>query len=552
LSYRRLFKFGAAISLMHFSLFGNSRWDIGKVTAPWGDRPSVYRHIVAHIRPGEPGLSEGGETLPDDRFVRGDVGFGWAPGALDGALGRHFGGGNAADAPQEILDALRALLDKATDERAAELYSLLVGRSALDYVDPLLEAVVRDERLDPERLHAVARWLAAEAPDREPVKTAIALLGVLRGGQDRDLLLTLGRHEEFTLYAAVALRNAEEDAELSLWALGTLVTGWGRIQIVERLAGTRDEQIRAWMLREGYRNDIMDEYTALTCARTGDLLGALRRPDPDERLLKGAGSILGTLIRGRGGPAEGIESYPEGAEAAELYLRHLQARELDLEDFVAVTTIEQFLGEEGGEAHDPTLGWPQRRAVLSELTAAIRSPPGWEERVRAGLASEDRQAFWVATEAAKALGMDLWDVYFERLDRGEDHWYFVMQTDDPERIDRVVRLAEERLPLDEIAAGPSDALGLGPEFQAHGALDFVLQDLRRFPGKGWPLVRAGLQSPVTRNRNMAVRALGAWGRENWPEEAEPFLKRALEVEPNEETRETMRRVLAGEPSGYES
>jgi hypothetical protein len=67
-----------------------------------------------------------------------------------------------------------------------------------------------------------------------------------------------------------------------------LITGWGRIQIIERLAETKDEQIRAWMLRDGYRNDIMEEYTALTCAKTGNLVAALRQPEPDGKLLKGA------------------------------------------------------------------------------------------------------------------------------------------------------------------------------------------------------------------------------------------------------------------------
>jgi hypothetical protein len=33
-----------------------------------------------------------------------------------------------------------------------------------------------------------------------------------------------------------------------------------------------------------------------------------------------------------------------------------------------------------------------------------------------------------------------------------------------------VSLAEERLPLREIAKGPADELGFGPEFQAHSAL----------------------------------------------------------------------------------
>jgi hypothetical protein len=118
-----------------------------------------------------------------------------------------------------------------------------------------------------------------------------------------------------------------------------------------------------------------------------------------------------------------------------------------------------------------------------------------------------------------------------------------MQTDDPERIDRVITLAQERLPLEQIATGPADELGLGPEFEHHSALDFVLQDLDRFPGKGWLLVRAGLRSPVVRNRNMAVRALAAWGKEAWPEGAETLLRAALENEPRQDTRDHMRRAL---------
>lgn len=535
---------------MNFRFFNSHSWDIEGVNPPWGARPSIYQHILSHIRPGEPGLLEGGEELPDEERVRGGSQVGWAAGALDGVIGHHWGGAEAAETAGKVLAALKALTERASDERAGTLYSLLVENSTLQYVDQLLPSVIEDDGLDHERLHALARWLATGAADREPVKCAIALLGIYQGGEDRDLLLTLGRHEEFTLYAAVALGNSEEDGELSLWALACLVTGWGRIQIIERLAETKDEQIKAWMLREGYRNDIMDEYTALVCARTGDLLGALRRPDSDEKLLKGAGSILTTLVRGRGGPAEDIGSYPEGAEAAALYLRHLQTRELDLEDFVSACAIEQFLCEESGEAHDPALGWPPRREALLELVGAVRSRPGWEEKVREGLRSDERQTFWTATQAAQALGLDTWEVYFERVKRGEDDWYYVMQTDDPARIDRVIELAEGMLPLDEIATGPATDLGMGTEYSNHSALDFVLQDLRRFPGKGWRLISAGLRSPVVRNRNMAVHALAAWGRDAWPEGAEALLRRAFEAEPNEGTRETMRKALAGEPPEF--
>lgn len=531
---------------MHFPFFNSGTWDIQRVKPPWGDRPSIYQHVLAKIHAGEPGFGEEGDLLPDDEIVKGDHQFRWAPGALDGVFGHHGGGTDAADAARKILESLRALAKKANDDRADSLYSLLIEHSALNYVDHLLEAVVGDDDLEAERLQTIARWIATGAADREPIKCAIALLGVFQGGEDRDLLLTLGRHEEFTLFASVALTNCADDPELSLWALACLVTGWGRIQIIERLAETKDEQIKAWMLREGYRNDIMEEYTALTCARTGNLLAALSQAEPDEKLLKGAGSLFTTLIRGRGGPSEGIESYAEGAEATELYLQHLQSRDLDVEDFVAVSAIEQFVNEKEGEVQDSALGWPQRRATLLDLISAIRSRPGWEEKIRRGLDSEDRRIFGVATEAARALGIDTWDIYLERLKRGEDQWYFVMQTNDHERIDKVVQFAEETLPLKEIASGPSDSLGLGPEFQHHSALDFVLQDLRRFPGKGWPLIRAGLQSPVVRNRNMAVQALAAWNRTAWPVEGEALLKGAIAAEPKDETRAIMIKALAGE------
>lgn len=530
---------------MNFRFFKGGIWDIQSVKPPWRDRPSIYQHIKSHIRP-EPGLAEEGDLLPDDEIVRGGKEIRWAPGAFDGVLGHHVGSSEAAEVANKILDSFRALTKKATDERASSLYSLLVEQSSLAYVDQLLEAVVAEEDLDAERIHSIANWLATGAADREPIKCAIALLGVCHGGDDRDLLLTLGRHEEFTLFASVALQNNGEEPELSLWALACLVTGWGRIQIIERLAETKDEQIKAWMLRDGYRNDIMEEYTALTCVRTGDLLVALRQPEPDEKLLKGAGSILTALMRGRGGPAEGMESYADGAEATELYLRHLQSLELDLEDYIAVSSIELFLNQEEGDVKEAGLGWPKRRSTLLHLIGSIRSRPDWEKKIRRGLDSEDRQTFWTATEAARVLGIDAWEVYFERLKRGEDQWYFVMQTNDHERVERVIKFAKETLPLNEIASGPSDSLGLGSEFQHHNALDFVLQELRRFPGKGWPLIRSGLQSPTVRNRNMAVQALATWDRTVWPVDAEGLLKRAIEAEPKDETRAIMEKALAGE------
>jgi len=533
---------------MKFNFFGNSHWSIAELTPPWDNRPSIYWHIYNHLQDDATGLAEGGEELPDEEQVRADSQFGWAAGALDGVLGHHAGSDEeTAKKAQEVLRVFRDLTEKDSDKNAARLYSLLLENNTLSFIDPLLEAITTAEKLDHDRLRTTARWLAMEAADREVVKTAIAIIGLYQDNEDRDLLMTLGKHEEFTLYSVVALQNTQDDAEQALWQLAQHVKGWGRIQIIERLANTQDEYIKDWLLREGYQNEIMYEYTALVCAQTGGLDKALKQQEIDDELLKGAGEILSTLIAGRGGPAEDIESYEQGAKATESYLRHLSARENNLEALVNADKIEQFLiDDEYGYKTLPesvSSDWSERRDYLLELIKSIKAQPGWREKVLEGLQAKERIDFWIATEAARVLGIDVWENYFERIKKDEDYWWNVMQTDDPQRIDRIVEFAEKTLPLEEIATGPANELGLGLEFKNHQALDFVLQDLRRFQGKGWTLIKAGLQSPVVRNRNMAITALAAWDKKDWAKDTETLLRKALEREPNDETHNLIRKVL---------
>lgn len=534
-----------------------SSWSLDDVRPPWGERPSIHAHLAAGLPPDGGPLPPGARELPDEERVSGR-GVGFSAGALDALLGTHGGEHDAGETAAAALDALRALEEEATDQRTGALYHLLTEHRALTFVDPLLYALSEEEDgHDLGRLRAVGRWLATGAADREPVKIGLALLGAVGDDEDRDVLMTLGSHDEFTVYSAVGLLNlgGGRDApdgrlaiERQLWELGRRTTGWGRIRVIERLADTADEHIRAWLLREGYRNDVMLEYTALTCATAGDLLGALRLPAPDDALLRGAGRIIEALLLGRDGPAEGMGSWPDGAEATELYLDHLRDRPIEhdpagLVHLLVADTVRRFMENEESREWP---GWPERRETLIELTEAVRFRDGWEETTRRALEEEDPETFHEAVQAARILAMDVWDVHMRRLERGEDEWHQGMQTDDPERAARVVALAEERLPLSEISTGPTEDPGLGPGFREHVALDVLLQELRRFPGMGWTLIRTGLRSPVTRNRGMAALALQAWDRDAWPEDAELLLREVRRQEPDEDTAELMERVLSGE------
>jgi hypothetical protein len=519
-------------------------WNLAEVDRPWEGGPSIYAHIRQHLAPDGKGLLAGAEPLPDETD---DGGLTWSAGAMDGAFGHHGGGRAQKDRARMLHRALGVVLEDATPAKLKKLYDQLLDGSVLEFVDPLLELIVEKQDLDAKRLEELAVWLATNSPDRQPVKVAVAILGVISGADHSELLRTLGRHEELTLYVAVALSNAGGDAaERRLFQLARQVDGWGRIQIVERLAKTSDPAIKAWMLREGYKNSVMYEYLAYTCASSGGLRAELAKASVDAELLDGAGDIIQALITG--GPAQDMDDYADGAVVVERYLHHLAAHPSDIKHLVTLGYIQGFLDEAQSDwkAREGR-GWtPELRTAVRARIDALRALPHWRDAVRAGLESDDRFTFHQAAEAAKVVGIDPWDRHFARLEAGDgDGWFFVMQTDDPARIDRVVVLAEKVMPLEQIATGPARERGLGSPWLNHSRLDFVLQELRRFPGRGWRLIEAGIRSPVIRNRHMALRALSGWGKGRWPPGAEAALQTALSREPDAGVRGEIELLLAG-------
>jgi len=523
---------------------GGQVWDLGDVTPPWGDRPSLYEHVRAHVVPGEDGLTEGGDALPDDDAATRASDLRFAPGALDGTFGHHGAGKDDDTAADHTFAALTDALAEASDDNLSDLYQALIDSSALEILDTVLQRLADEPSADAARAHELALWLVARAADREAVKFGVALLGVTMGFDDLELLLTIGRHEEFTLYAVVAVANTVEEPDRSLWQLARSVNGWGRIQTVERLLGTNDPDIHAWMVRAGYKNTVMWEYLAYGCATTGRLHEALAPGEIDAPLFEGAGDLLATLVMGDGGPAESIDDYEHAGDAVVAYLRHAGAMATSLGHFVNIGTLHGFLlTPDGWHERYGARGWTETiREEASELAKVVVLEPRWRDLAETQLDALDPVAFSAATAAARLLDIDTWDHYFARLKRGESNWYFVMQTDDVERIGEVIDLAESTLPLDDIASGPAEESGMGEQWQAHGALDFLLQDLGRFPGLGWKLIRAGLQSPVIRNRWMAIQALASWQRDDWPDETDGLLAAAVATEPDAEVKEALSAV----------
>jgi len=493
--------------------------------------PSLFEHVRAHLPAEGPGLTDGGERLPDET----DENI-WAPGAQDGVLTHHWGGRADPAKVERLTAALTEAVARHGDRDSAAfdtLYETAREVQVISLVDDVL-AAARSSGIDPGDCYDVAFTLATEGRHREPVKLGMALLGLFDAGHHRDELMTLGRHDEFTLFAAVALENREGDgAEADLWELARNVRGWGRVHVVERLAGTTDPRLRNWILREGFRNEVMDAYLAGIAAETGGLADALAG-DPDDDLLDAACDIL-TALAHKDGPMQGMPAYAEGERATALFLGHMSTRARELRHFLTVHELRAYAESE----------WPH----LTPRCAEILDRPLWADLARRELASTDSATFSRANWVCGILGVPTLPALLNRLrtvDPLDSHaWFDAARHAGPDEIDEVVALACELLPLADIATGPGTETGLGTAWVPHTCLDFLLPELGKWPGRGVPLVLAGLASPVVRNRNMAIRALDGWGRDAWPAEIRQAVATALTREPDDDVRTRLQALLDG-------
>ena len=511
---------------------------------PISPPPSIYDYIRSHLDPagrlGQPGLS-----LPDEaKVMSGEVR--WVAGAMDGAFGHYGARGPAEDRAAVVAALLVKACERPSKRNLAKLYRAVSDDGVLDFVDRMIEKL-GESQPDRARLHALGRWLATTGSDRGAVKVGIAILGVTGLDADVDVVRALGAHDEFTLFAAVAFSNGLAEPESELWSLASAVDGWGRIQCVERLRDTQDPQIRAWILRQGFRNSVMYEYLAFIAATTGGLLAALEVREPDRELLTAAGEILEALVMG--GPAEDLDDYDAGADAVEAFLRHMETRAETLGDYHAVAAIERYLDQEDGWDQRSQRGWTaSRREAFGTKCAEILARSQWQDRIAVGLLSDDPTEFWRADQAARRRGIDTFDIHIDKIreDPFGGPWFQAWEQAGRERAELLAELARELLPLEEIGTGPADVLGIGPEWRAHNALDWSLQALRDHEGVGSDLVLVGLRSPAVRNRNMSLNILKSWWPSAWPAGVRDLAEGLAQADPNERTREFAAEVLRGE------
>ena len=493
---------------------------------------SIYEHVAAHAAADAPGLLPGGERLPDEAVA---------------ARRAAVAAGREEPSVEPLVVLLRTYCQAPSGENLRAVYEHVVRHPVLKQAGELFDALLAAERPPADRLHALAHTFATEGGDREPVKLGILLLGLFRRSDDLPILRTLGRHDEFTRYAATALTNCVPNGEEEVWALAQEVRGWGRIHLVKRLLASKNPRIRNWLLREGFRNTVKAEQLALQCAAAGGLRETLSAEQVDEALLTSVGELLLALL-GRDRAKAAIDQYRHAVEAVERYLVHLESHPPSVSHFLAVSAILAFATDSSGpSAARAKRGWTQpRRDAIEARCRAYLKRPEWPAVIRTALAAKDDAALSAAERVAAMLRLTTWETHWKHLCEAAEspvRWRAVIAQCPDGHLTQVVAVAESRLPLKDLAreAEATDALA-----RHQACLAAVLKAVARTPGLGHELLKVGLRCPLDEARAAAAEALHRWGPEFFPQELRHTVGFAASVEPVPSIRKAMKALLAVE------
>jgi hypothetical protein len=256
----------------------------------------------------------------------------------------------------------------------------------------------------------------------------------------------------------------------------------------------------------------MMEHSAEKIAQSVDLAEVLRSPLIDNAKFQGAGTILASMVNAsiNKGPFDGIEKYRNAESAVLRYLKHARTMAKTLVDLKNISKLAKLVVPEndGGCLEKVKFGKEASESIARSCRELLL-PGRWEKTIINNIRSDSYTDQWDAIAAANSINLDVKPQVKAEL---ENHplkpplWFYLIQTADDNTIDDVVDLAQKLL-LNQASGQRSDDMQHGNLQQS---INFFIQDLEKFPGKGWDLIEYTLDSPHPSVRNMALKLLHTW------------------------------------------
>lgn len=491
---------------------------------PWEHKEKIVSYIQQQVQ--EHGKIDD-DYLPDEDYV-------YAEGQLRFAAG--FSDQLVDEIPtpffaKKLVKLFGEQINNPTTKTRKSTYESIISDNIASYGNEFI-ARFQEAQVDEDLVQKEALWLLEHAAHREVVKFAIIVLGCTNCEKYKDLLFTIGMHEEFTSYVLFALQDGSAQANEEIWQLAKSLQGWGKIAAVEELE-PRTEEIKYWLLTKGCENTIMNEYLASTCAIKGELDIALYEEEISKDLYDGAGVIVEALLSEES-PHEGIDDYPYASSVLSRFVHHAYTHCKELKDFIPIMEICRFLDQDK-EVWEERFNDQWKRYEYDSIKEAIQpliNDSKWSREAAEALQQGfDYQAFEVASFYQLDVAMNLFKL-LEKFPMDSELYLAIMNTDNLQYITELCRFAQKNFSL----------LNLSDDEKV--CLQCIVQDLHKFEGIGLPLIEAALESNNEGLQYHALVALDAW---QLPLAKYPSIKTAVKniaaVSKDKEHRQLVKQIL---------
>ena len=443
--------------------------------------------------------------LPDDfvaeekTYKENELRF--APGALEGIFGHHMSDEvKECDFAQIIKDYLSMKPEEALqifEQEQVKNYKVASIRQSLQ--NSIYE---HREDYDAEKLAGLAVCFTEYGTKTETVKLGLSLLALFHVADKPsicEMIATLGYCEEFTDYVIMNSRNWAEDRQQELYfELAKKLKGWGKINAVEMMQADTEEK-KKWLLCHGCKNDVMYAYLGYECAMKCDLYERLQKGNFSDEEFQGASDIMSGLLDE--GPCEGMSALEHPIELTLLYLEECKKHNWDAEQVALLTDIATYF--RGSKIENSPSIEPMVIEVLGLLDIHTYIVENIEKNTHECMRIAKMYDIDMSQHLIRLMKMDFAKYY--------NFCYYLFTNH--QSVDEFLTLCDREIAYEQYPNKMGDDLGLGP-VQGGIKLDLIVQHLDKHFGKGREMIKVCIQSPITRWRNMAAKAMFGWVRES--------------------------------------
>lgn len=449
-------------------------------------------------------ITEQGE-LPADFVVEekeyGDREIHFAPGALEGILGHHTAMKDENDSFIPVLKEYLTMdpidaMDKFECEKAKDFKTATVRNGLLQNI------YEHREEYDAEKIGRLAVAFTEYGNKTETVKLGLSLMSLFNlSGNEAvcNLLRTLGYCEEFTDYVIGNTTGWSEDKKQDLYfELAKKLKGWGKINVVEMMHADTKEK-KDWLLCHGCKNNILYAYLGFECAMKCDLYERLQKGNFSDEEFQGASDIMSGLLDE--GPCQGMSVLEYPVELTMLYLEECKKHNWDAEQVALLTDIAAYFHNSKIENSDKIE--LKVKEVLERLDIITYIVENIEKNTHECMRIAKMYDVDMSEHLIRLMKMDFEKYY--------NFCYYLFNRQ--QCVEEFLDLCDRKINYGSFPNAMGNEFGLG-DVQGKIKLDMIVQHLDKYPRKGSRMIRTCIQSPITRWRNMAAKAMIGWVKES--------------------------------------